>query len=266
VAALTWSTLQTTLQAIIARTPAPWTFSDPAFNQLFPQSTSYAENRIYHEMPVLAQRDQDTSLTTTSGSRSISLHGTALPIVVPERLALITPSGSTLANGTQVPFIPVSLDFIDLWWPNQSLTWAPASALAAYWCIQGGVSGADFISPNVVIAPTPDAAYKVVLTGLFQQEAISEDNPQTYLSTVYPECMLAACMIFLSGALLRNYGSAGAPSQPDEAGMPIHWEGQFGRLIESAKAEEMRRRGQGALPFTQPPSAPGMPGPPGRPG
>lgn len=256
-AALTWPTLQTTLQAIIARTPYPYAVVDGAFATLFPQATSYAEQRIYHELPSLAQRDQDTSLTTTGGSRSISLLGTVLPIVVPERLALITPSGSTLANGTQVPFLPVSLDLIDMFWPNQSQTWAPGSALAAYWCIQGGVSGADFISPTVVIAPTPDAAYKVVLTGLFQQAPISAANPQTYLSTVYPECLLAACMVFLSGALLRNYGSAGSPSQPDEVGMPIHWEGQFRALIEAAKGEEMRRRGQGALPFTQPPSAPG---------
>lgn len=269
-AAITWSVLQTTLQAIIARTPAPWTFPDAAFNQLFPQSTSYAENRIYHEMPFLAQRLQDTSLTTTAGSRSFSLQGTALPILVPQRLALLTPAGSTLANGGQVPFIPVSLDFIDMFWPNQSQTWAPASALAAYWCIEGGAGhagrgsgGPDFISPNVIIAPTPDAAYSVILTGLFQQPPISAGVPQTYLSTNYPELMIAGCMIFLSGALLRNYSAAGSPQQPDEPGMPIHWEGQFQRLMEIAKEEEMRRLQQGTNWMNRPPMPAG--GPPGRP-
>lgn len=259
-AAITWPVLQTTIQAIIARTPYPYAATDGAFNTLFPQATSYAEQRIYHEMPFLAQRLQDTSLTTTAGSRSISLAGTTLPILVPQRVALLTPTGSTLANGTQVPFVPVSLDFIDMFWPNESQTWAPASALAAYWCIEGGVA-ADFTSPKVIIAPTPDADYPVVLTGLFQQAPISSEIPQTYLSTNYPELMIAGCMIFISGALLRNYGSAGGP-QPDEPGMPIHWEGQFVHLMEIAKEEEMRRLQQGTNWMNHPPMPSGAPGRP----
>jgi hypothetical protein len=215
---------------------------------------------------MLSQRLQDTSLLTTAGSRSISLYGTTLPIVVPERIALLTPSGASLANGTQVPFVPVSLDFVDFFWPQQSLTWAPQNALAAYWCIQGGVSGMDFTSPTVVIAPTPDAAYTVVMTGLFREPALTQANPQTYLSTNYAPLFTTACMIFLSGALLRNYSSAGSPQQPDEAGMPIHWEGQYSRLMEIAKAEELRRRTQGTTPFTQPPEVLRAPsGPPGHP-
>lgn len=263
--ALTYDTLQTTLLAIIARTPFPYTVSDGAFLTLYPQATSYAEQRIYHDIPMLAQRNQDTSLVTTAGSRSIGLSGTALPIVVPERLALLTPSGSSLANGTQVQLIPTSLDWIDIFWPQQSLTWAPASALAAYWALQGGVAD-DFISPTAVIAPTPDAAYSVVLTGLFQQTPISGTNQQTYLSTLYPELMTAACMIFLSGALLRNYSSQGIPgtTPPDEPGMSISWEQQYEVLKKAAISEEMRRRGQGSTSFVQPPEAPqGAAPPPG---
>lgn len=267
--ALTWSTLQTTLQAIIARTPYPYSVVDGAFATLYPQSTSYAENRIYHEMPFLAQRLQDTSLTTTAGSRSISLYGTTLPIVVPQRLALLTPSGSLLQNGMQVPLLPVSLDFIDIFWPNQSQTWAPANALAAYWCIEGGVSSVDLTSPNVIIAPTPDDAYTIVVTGLFQQAPLGSPGggrgggntvTQTYLSTNYPELMIAGCMIFLSGALLRNYSAAGSPQQPDEAAMSVHWEQQFDRLMMIAKQEEERRLQQGTDWMNRPPGAP-QPGP-----
>jgi hypothetical protein len=233
--------------------------TDGAFNTLFPQATSYAEQRIYQDLPMLSQRDQDTSLVTVAGQRAISLAGTVLPIVVPERLALITPSGSNLTNGTQVPFLPVSLDWIDMFWPNQSLTWAPASALAAYWCIQGGTSESDFTSPTVLLAPTPDAAYTVVVTGLFQPEALSGTTPQTYLTTNYPALYTAACMIFISGALLRNYGSAGSAEQPDEVGMPIHWEGQYARLKEAAQSEELRRRQQGTDWLDRPPQGGGPP-------
>ena len=258
--ALTWSSLQTVLQAIIARIPAPWTATDAGFQELYPQATSYAEHRIYNDMPALAQRAQDISLTTTAGSRTINLYGTALPVIVPQRLALLTPSGSTLANGTQIPFLPTSLDFIDLYWPQESLEGAPASSLANYWCNLGGVSGSDFTSPTVIIAPTPDAAYKVVLTGLFTQAPISASNPQTYLSTNYPEVLTAACMVYISGALLRNYSSAGNPAQPDDPGMPVHWEGQYRVLLEAAKAEEARRRGLGTDYLDRLPAPSGPPG------
>jgi hypothetical protein len=266
-APLTYSTLQTELLAIVARTPFPYLVPDGAFATLYPSAIAYAEQRIFTEVPLLAQRGQDTSLLTATGSRSISLAGTVLPIIVPERLALLTPSGSTLANGTQIPFIPTSLDFIDMFWPQQSITWAPGSALAAYWCTQGGVA-ADFSSPTVVVAPTPDAAYTVVLTGLFQQAPLSASNPQTYLSTVYPQLLAAACMIFISGALLRNYSSQGIPGTGavDEPGQPISWNQQYETLKRAAISEEMRRRVQGATPFTQPPEAPGGGGPPGAPG
>lgn len=270
VAALTFATLQTALQAIIARTPAPWTVVDAAFAELYPQAISYTENRIYHEMPFLAQRLQDTSLSTVGGERSVSLAGTVLPIVVPQRLALLTPAGSSLSDGQQIPLIPVSLDFIDMFWPNQSQTWAPASALAAYWCIEGGVSTQDYTSPNVIIAPTPDDDYTIVLTGLFRQAQLGAGGSHgggnlspTYLSTNYPELMIAGCMIFLSGALLRNYSAAGSPQQPDEPGMPVHWEGQFQRLMEIAKEEEMRRLQQGTNWMNRPPMPAGAP--PGRP-
>jgi hypothetical protein len=239
VAALTWTSLQTQLQAEIARTPYPYATVDGAFATLFPASTQYAENYIYNKIPMLAQRTQDTSLSTTGGSRSISLKGTPLPIVVPERIALLTPTGSTLATGTQVPFLPASLDFIDLFWPTQALTWPPSAALATYWCIEGGVAS-DFSSPTVIIAPTPDAAYTIILTGLFQQKPISATNPQTYLSTVYPQLFAACCMLFISGALLRNYGSAS-----DEPGQAVSWQQQVDRLIEVAAEEEGRRKQSG---------------------
>lgn len=258
-AALTYTGLQQVLQGIIARTPYPYLMPENAFSVQFPQAISYAEHRVTNDIPLLATRAQDTTLTTTAGSRSIDLFGTALPILVPQRIALLTPAGSTLENGDQIQYIPASLDLIDMYWPNQSLTWAPAVATATYWCIEGGADPQDFTSPTILIAPTPDAAYTVVVTGLFTATPLSADNPQTYLSTNYPELMISACMVYLSGALLRNYSSAGSPAQPDEPGMPVHWEGQYGRLKDIALNEEIRRRQQGTNWLDRPPMPSGPP-------
>jgi hypothetical protein len=256
-ASITYTGLQQTLQAIIARTPYPYAVTDGAFSVLFPQAISYAEGYIYNKLPMLAQRAQDTSLVTTPGAANVSLAGTLLPILVPERIALLTPAGSSMANGTQVQFVAASSDLIDSFWPNESLTWAPNLANAAYWCIQGGVSPVDFSSPIVTLAPTPDAAYTVVLTGLFQQAPLSAANPQTYLSTLYAPLLTAACMVFISGGLLRNYGA-----QTDETGMAVSWQGQTDRLLDAAGAEEMRRRSQGTGFLDRPPMGAMPPRPP----
>jgi len=248
--ALTWATLETTLLAIIARTPYPYSTPDGAFATLYPQATSYAENRIYREIPMLAEQAQDTSLVTVAGNRSIPLGDTALPVIVPERVALITPVGATPDNGERVQFIPVSLDFIDMAWPDATITQAPARANANYWALLN--------DHTAIIAPTPDNAYTVELTGLFQQAPISAGNQTTYLSTYYPELLTAACMVFLAGALLRNYGA-----QADEARMAQSWETQYELLKTAASAEELRRRQQGTnwidAPPAPSPTAPGRP-------
>ena len=255
---------------------------DAAFAELFPQATSYAESYIYNSIPMLAQRLQDTSLTTTAGSRSVSLYGTALPCIVPQRVALQTTSvvylydnlgnilyddqGNPLTSSpgpaTTIPFQPVSLDFIDMYWPNESQTWAPANSLANYWCIEGGISPNDFTSPTIILAPTPDAAYTVVLTGLFQEAPLSQSNPQTYLTTNYAPLYTACCMVFISGALLRNYSSQGGTT-PDEPGMPVSWQLQVDRLLGLAREEEARRRGFGTDYLDRLPSS-SLPPPPGR--
>ena len=239
-ASITYSGLKTVLQAIVARTPFPYAVTDGAFETLFPQAISYAESLIYNHVPMLAQRAQDTSLVTTPGVASLSLFGTVLPIVVPERIALLTPAGSTMATGTQIQYVAASSDLIDSYWPNEGLTWAPSMVNATYFCIQGGVSPQDFSSPTVTLAPTPDAAYRVVLTGLFQQKPLSANTPQTYLSTLYAPLLTAACMVFIAGALLRNYGA-----QTDETGMAVSWQGQTQKLLDAASGEEIRRRSQG---------------------
>ena len=240
---LTYAGLQAECLSVIARGAA-----DTGFTTLFPRSVSYAEQRIHSLMPWLSDRAQDSTLSTVAGQRTLSLMGTALPCVVPQRIALVvTPSNSTpAAAGQFIQAFPTSLDWIDMFWPIQGAQQNPAQANAVYWANVGGYD-TDLISPTIVIAPTPDAAYPVVVTGLFQQQSLVTSINGTYISTLYPELLMAACMVFISGALLRNYAAAGIPgtSTPDEPGQPLHWEAQFNVLLKAAQSEEMRRRGQG---------------------
>lgn len=229
--AQTWTSLKQTVAIALTQAVTPYTSFPANFDAQFPQATSYAENRIHREIPMLAVRRSETvAAATASGDRSIDLNDfSAVPLVV-EQVALVTPSGGT--TGTLVPYDSVSLDFINRTWPIQADTEAPSFT----W--QGGRYFAMSDFETVVLSPTPDAAYAVALVGLFPPVPISEGNLTTYLSTYYPELLEAGCLVFLAGALTRNFGS-----QADEPKLAMSWEMQFRSLLDAARDEERRRRG-----------------------
>jgi len=230
-----WTSLQQSCAIALGRLPTPVP-STPVYDALFlaqfPLATSYAEARIYHEIPFIAQYAEDTSQTTTAGSRLINLSGTALPLVSLEQIRIVVPFGAAPPAGSMVPFDRVTLDFLDRYWPNQNSTVAPSltSQYGRYWAL--------IDNDTVAIAPTPDASYYVKAGGLYQPPPISVSNPATYLSTNYPDLLQAAICVFLAGALNRNYGAAA-----DETGQAMSWEVQFMKLLAAARGEEMRRRG-----------------------
>lgn len=242
-AALTYTTLQTTLLVALSQAPSPYNVIPPDFAQLYPQAITYAEGRIYRDLVPVANRQQNSSLSTTASSRTLDL--TAISPLVVEGFALITPSGTSNPKlGTRVQFDAASLDAIDLFWPNESVTVAPQNA---DWYNRSWAMRDDH---TIVFCPTPDAVYTVELTGMFQPAALSSTNATTYLSTVYPELLTAACMIWLTGALLRNFGASA-----DDPKMALSWEKTYAQdLLPKVLEEEQRRRSQGVGWSANPPS------------
>jgi hypothetical protein len=228
--ALDYPTLQTACLVATSQAASPYTVVPPAFAAIFPLAISYAENRIYSDLMLLATRQSNTTLATTAGSRTINM--TALPLVVAEGFGLCSPTGSTTATGTFYPYEECSLDMIDILWPEQSVTLAPSAAdnLGRWWALLD--------ADTIVVAPTPDAAYTAVITGLFQPEELSASNPTTYLTAEYPELMTTATMIYLSGWVKKNYGA-----QSEDPKMAVSYESQYAALKDGALLEEMRRRG-----------------------
>jgi hypothetical protein len=237
----TWTTIQTSILVALAQAPSPYNVIPPNFAVQFAQATSYAELRIYRDLIMLCTRQQNTSLTTTAGSREIDLssmtNADGGPIIVPEGLSLISPAGTTNpALGTRVQFTEASLDWIDYVWPVEATTMSPVGAewYGRYWAMLD--------DHTMVISPTPDspsgALYTTEITGLFQPTPISAANPTTYLSTNYPDLLEVAILIFLSGALQRNFGA-----QSDDPRQAMSWETQYQTLVVPARGEERRRRG-----------------------
>lgn len=231
--AQTWDGLQTTLLAALAKAQPPYNVVPVDFATLFPQATSYAENRIYRDIVFLAERTSNSSLTTSAGSRVLDLSTSPVPIIVPEGFALITPAGQTSpASGTRVPYDQTSLDVIDQVWPVEATTLAPSLTdwSPRLWALKD--------DHTLVYCPTADGAYTAEITGLFTPTPISGSNQSTYLSINYPDLMQTACMVFLTGGLLHNFGAQG--ELPDRA---LSWEALYSTQADLAWSEERRKRG-----------------------
>lgn len=254
--ALTYNSLQSVLLASLAQAPSPYNVIPPDFAELYDRAISYAESRIAQEIPLLANRVQDSSIGVTGGSRVVNLGAMSNNIVVVERVALITPgAGTPPASGTRNQYIKTTLDFIDMFWPTEATVLSPIAAanIGRYWAYATHGTSASYLISNIVIAPTPDINYKIEITGLVQPTPLSNGNQNTYLSNNYPDLLTAGCMVFLEGALMRNFGAAS-----DDPRQALSWEGVYRGLKDACEFEEMRRRGlvadqpRGPAPPTQP--------------
>lgn len=223
---LIYSTLVSSLNNLLQQT------GSDDFTNIIPEIIDDAEQRIYRELNFLAQRREDTTITTTSGTRDISLAvATASNCMVVEQFALFTPAGAGPSSGTRVQLQgPVSLDFINMVWPAQSSVVAPSLYASSYWAMKD--------DHTVTVAPTPDGSYTAGVTGVFRPAAMSSANPTTYLGTVYPDLLLSACMVF-GAAYQRDFGM-----MSEDPAKAVSWEAHYQAEKESAMEEEARRRGE----------------------
>jgi len=231
----TYDSLKQSVYIALSQGPAPYDVDPPDFAALFPQAVQYAENRIYREITPLCQRQQNATVQTVANSRQVDLTAqTPSPVIVVEGVALIGPAGTQPAAGTRYTYDLTSLDWIDTTWPNEATTVSPTDAeyIGRYCAMRDNAV--------LVVAPTPDAAYVVEVTGLYAPTPLSDTNPTTYLLSTYPELMQAACMVWLTGWLQRNYGA-----QSDDPRQAVSHETQYSSLRDSALAQEQRMRGQG---------------------
>ncbi len=248
---MTYAELVTALEVLAMQLP-PATADD--FLAYIPTAIANAELRIYRDMSdLLASRGQNTNIAFTANSPLLSLNGLAAQVTAPivfqgatlaytnpvtvERVeALVTATAPS--TGLQwVSLLRSSLEFVQMTWPNTTLTAAPVFG-SGYYCLLD--------DRTVLVAPTPDAAYPARITGTWRPATLSEANPSSYLSVSYPDLLLASAMLEITG-YMANWGS-----QADDPKQAVSWLQMYGQRLAAAKAEEMRRRGM-------PPSAAPMP-------
>lgn len=212
--AYTYTTFRLAVQTmVVSQDP------DSDFDNILPSAIDYANERIYRELNLISSTVTDTTTTTTSGQRNLSIPDN---FVVVYNVSVLSPAGSTPTTGARVPLVPVSRDLVDNVWPGNAVTGAPAMfAMVDQW--------------SMVLGPAPNGAYTVEVVGTQRPAPLSADVPTTFLSERLPDLLMAATMIFMSG-YLRNFGQ-----QANDPQMGASWESQYQALKAGADVEELRK-------------------------
>lgn len=158
-------------------------------------------------------------------------------------------TGAVIGNGiyvvcTQVrltgqpPLEPVTRDFLDYAWPDNSSL--GSTILPQQWCPNDQTS--------VYVGPAPATALGFEVVGTMRIPQLSVDNYSNALTQFWPDLYLAASMVFFSG-YQRDFGA-----QAEDPKMAQSWESQYQALLSSAKVEEARKSFANMFPSPSNPS------------
>ena len=200
--------------------------TDPNFITFLPGCIDYAEQRMYRELDLQVTRNADSSITLSSGVRTINLPTDLGTFLVVEQFNVWTPSTALSSNAVRVPLTPVTKEYLDFAWPSAGAF----NGVPIYY--------APLDNNTFVLGPSPDQAYPLEVIGTIRPPPLSISNSSTFLTQVLPDMFIAASMVFATG-YMRNYGA-----QSDDPQMGASWESQYKQLFASANNEELRKRFQ----------------------
>lgn len=218
-AGLTYATYKTAL-ATLSVVPE----TDPNWLAILPDTIDYAELRIYRDLDLLSTVKTDTSYTTAVNTSQVQL--ASGEFVTLQNINVVTPAGTTTPdNGTRVPLLPVTKEYIQYAWPSNTNAGVPS-----YFAM--------IDERTFSLGPWPDNNYTLEIIGTYRPPTLSSVNTTTFISQYLPDLFLMASMIFISG-YQRNFGR-----QSDDPQMAQSYEAQYQSLLKGATVEEYRKKFQ----------------------
>ncbi len=221
-AGYTYTTFVTALAQEMVEDP-----TDADFLAILPTLIDQAEQRIYRDLDLLATYEADATDTVTTDTRTFTLPQTAGRFVVVDQINIFTPVDST---STRNPVVPASLSFINMCWP--STVAASATTIPQFYAMLD--------DQTVIFGPPPGADFGIEVIGTIRPTPLSSTNTTTTLSLYLPDLFLAAAMV-ASAAYQKNYSAAS-----DDPKQAISWESTYQQRLESANAEEERKKASAA--------------------
>jgi hypothetical protein len=200
---------------------------DLNFVEILPQMITYAENRIYRDLDLLTTVTAISSYTTSANGRTVTFP--IADFVTVQEVNVITPAGTTVPNnGTRVPLLPVTKEWINYVYPSNASAGVPS-----YFAM--------FDQNTIILGPWPSGVFTVEVVGTFRPDSLSASNTSTFVSLYLPDLLIMASMIYIS-AFQRNFISAAA----NDPQMPVNYETQYQTLLKGAMVEEARKKFQSA--------------------
>ena len=229
--ALDYASYVDSMAQILSIVPSSTLEASPLLDRM----VEYAELRIYREMDLLHTVTEGTR-DLVAGTRSVQIPD---EIFIANSASVITPAATLPAAGTRNPLQRVSTEFINFVWPS-----AATQGVPLYYAMLDDTT--------VVVAPTPDAAYKLSMVGIYRPDPLSDTNTTTYLTEYLPDLFVAASSVFGFGGINANYGAAADDPQSAQS-----WENQYQALKAGVNMENLRSKAwaQSWQPFSPSPAA-----------
>lgn len=197
--------------------------NDANYLAAMPAIIDDAEQRIYRELDLLATIVRDTSGTLTANNRNFTF---PQHIVVSESINIFTPVGTTTNRHA---LIPTTREFLDAVYPDNVFECdCDEAPLPQYYAM--------ITDQDIIVGPSPAAAYKVEVIGTIRPTPLSNSNQTTYLTLYLPDLFLAESLVFGYG-YLKDYGA-----QTDDPRASSSWEAHYQALWQSANVEENRKK------------------------
>jgi len=233
------------VQALQTLAEVPLNNSDENFQRILPRAFEYADNRMYRELDLLATTVATASVAFSAGNGRLSVPTNFINV---QYMNVCTPGVTAGDAGTRYPLERVSSEFMDMTWPVASTTSGSPSVpskFAMYGLTSGYSSTGAF---TVRVSPAPSTAYVAEFIGPVRPDVLSPANPNTILTTRFPEMYIAACMILLSG-YQRDFSA-----QANDPKTGLSWEAVYSNLREGAVVEIARQKSESVGWSTHTPS------------
>lgn len=202
--------------------------TDPNYLTIIPSMIDYAELRMQRDFDFLSTQISNSSYAFTSGNNTLTIPTSSF--VSLQTFEVIDGSGYSC------PLLPIGKEYIQNVYGSGSTTGLPK-----YFAVYGGdAATTGRTSQNIIVGPTPDAIYSILLTGTVRSTPLSAVNPTTFISIYLPDVFIMASMIYIS-AYQRNFGR-----QSDDPQMSQSYESQYQVLKDSALIEENRKKFESA--------------------
>lgn len=149
-----------------------------------PAIIDQAEQRLYRELNLLSTTVRDSTASLTANSRDFTLPSGQGRFVTVTRVNVITPSGTTTANGSRTPLVRASGEMLDFL--ARTETGAVGQVPSMYSMVT---------DQTILVGPAPGSVFNIEIVGTIRPTPLSPTQPTTFLTLYLPDLFMSAAFV-----------------------------------------------------------------------